>query len=382
MGKNIHHSISYWEKEHWYRPYDLIIVGGGIVGLTSAIFCRKMCPEWRILIVERNAPPLGASTKNAGFACFGSATEILNDLEHSDESSVVESIAMRWSGLKLLLSLIDAGSMDYYNFGGSEIFSTQDEYAHCEGKADYLNEIFARATGQSRILQSRRQDFSDRFYHRILFNPYESQLNPVLMVKALMSKARSMGVEIQSGYSIHNISGSPGAFKVDNDSGLALNSRKVLLATNAFTRRLIPDLDIVPARNQVLVTQPIDHLPIRGCYHYNGGYVYFRNIGSRILLGGGRNVDLTAEETDEFGSNEKVYQYLKSFLDDLLPNLSPLQIEYQWSGIITTSDNKRPVLKEIEPGLFVAARLGGMGVAIGSLVGKRAAEMVSARPNI
>ena len=56
-----------------------------------------------------------------------------------------------------------------------------------------------------------------------------------------------------------------------------------------------------PARAQVLITKPIKNLQIKGTFHLDKGYYYFRNIDNRILFGGGRNLDFKTEETSEFG---------------------------------------------------------------------------------
>lgn len=68
--------LSYWEKVNFYRP-DIIIVGSGIVGLTAAIAIKKQQPNISVTILERGFLPSGASTKNAGFACFGSISELI-----------------------------------------------------------------------------------------------------------------------------------------------------------------------------------------------------------------------------------------------------------------------------------------------------------------
>ena len=74
-------NLSYWEYTSWFSNIDYAIVGSGIVGLCCALRLRERFPDAKILILERGALPQGASTKNAGFACFGSISEILDDLK-------------------------------------------------------------------------------------------------------------------------------------------------------------------------------------------------------------------------------------------------------------------------------------------------------------
>ena len=69
-------NLSYWEYRSFLEEADAVVVGGGLVGLTAAIYLRQHRPQARVLVLERDVLPNGASTKNAGFACFGSVSEL------------------------------------------------------------------------------------------------------------------------------------------------------------------------------------------------------------------------------------------------------------------------------------------------------------------
>ena len=87
--------LSYWEKKSWFTNIDFCIVGSGIVGLSCALELKKMYPQSKVLVLERGILPQGASTKNAGFACFGSMSEILSDLKHHTEKEVFDLVKQR-----------------------------------------------------------------------------------------------------------------------------------------------------------------------------------------------------------------------------------------------------------------------------------------------
>ena len=74
-------NLSYWEQKTWLNNIDYAVVGSGIVGLSTALHLKIKQPNAKIIILEKGLFPQGASTKNAGFACFGSLSEILKDLE-------------------------------------------------------------------------------------------------------------------------------------------------------------------------------------------------------------------------------------------------------------------------------------------------------------
>ena len=94
--------LSYWERDTWLGKVDYCIVGSGITGLTCALELRERHPGARIRVLEKGVFPQGASTKNAGFACFGSLTEILSDLQTHTGEEVVQLVADRWSGIRRL----------------------------------------------------------------------------------------------------------------------------------------------------------------------------------------------------------------------------------------------------------------------------------------
>jgi glycine/D-amino acid oxidase-like deaminating enzyme len=91
-------------------------------------------------------------------------------------------------------------------------------------------------------------------------------------------------------------------------------------------------------------------------------------------LGGGRNLDFEGETTEEQGLNPKIQDELERLLKEMiLPGYTP-EIEHRWSGIMGVGSEKKPIIKWVGKNILVAVRMGGMGIAIGSLVGEQAAR--------
>jgi glycine/D-amino acid oxidase-like deaminating enzyme len=132
---------------------------------------------------------------------------------------------------------------------------------------------------------------------------------------------------------------------------------------------------VKPARAQVIVTTPIHDLKIKGTFHYQQGYYYFRNIDGRILLGGGRNMDFEGETTTEMVTTEKIIDSLKELMSQVILPGTNYSIEYEWSGIMGIGDTKAPIVEKLDERIAVGVRMGGMGVAIGSLIGKELSQL-------
>ena len=106
------------------------------------------------------------------------------------------------------------------------------------------------------------------------------------------------------------------------------------------------------------------------------GYYYFRNVENRILFGGARNLDFAGETTTEFGLNNAIQERLDQLLKEMvLPDI-PFEIDRRWSGIMGVGQQKRPIVKQLSDDVFCGVRLGGMGIAIGSLIGKSLAGLL------
>ena len=125
-----------------------------------------------------------------------------------------------------------------------------------------------------------------------------------------------------------------------------------------------------------MITKPIKNLKVKGNFHLDEGYYYFRNINNRILFGGGRNLDFDTEETSVFGLTNLVQNALERMLKEIIiPNTS-FEIDQRWSGIMGIGEQKRPIVKQVSENVYCGIRLGGMGIAIGSIIGKDLADLV------
>ena len=127
----------------------------------------------------------------------------------------------------------------------------------------------------------------------------------------------------------------------------------------------------------MLITKPIEGLKLKGCFHMDQGYYYFRNVDSRVLFGGGRNLDFKGEETFEMVPSENIQKELRHILKTkILPN-QDFEIEKTWAGIMGVGTTISTHIKELKEGLFCAVRMGGMGIALGANVGEEVARLAS-----
>ncbi len=369
-------NLSYWEIKSWFTNIDYTIVGSGIVGIHTALRLHDRFPNSRILILEKGVLPEGASTKNAGFACFGSLSEIIDDLKTHTEQEVIELVQKRWNGFQLLRKRLGDEVIQYKPFGGYELFLKNDEstYNECLQKLPFINDIL-KPIFKSEIFEKTIDRFGfNNIHEHSIFNPFEGQIDSGNMMQALLKEAHSKGILVLNNQNVTSFQDN------ENSVHIAINNfsfvtKKLLFATNGFAGALTNN-EVKPARSQVLITEPIKKLEIKGTFHVDKGYYYFRNINDRILFGGGRNLDFEGENTSQFGQTEIIQNKLEQMLKEIiLPNYE-YKIAYRWSGIMGLGTHKKPIVKQLSNNVYCGVRLGGMGVAIGSLVGQELADLI------
>lgn len=382
---NTPHTLSFWERESFFKNIDVAIIGSGIVGLNAALTLKEKAPSVNVAVFERGALPEGASTRNAGFACFGSITELMDDLENHSEESVFALVEKRYRGLHRLRQRVGDKNLCFEELGGYETFRNNESMVleKCTDRLSYFNKNIQTIIGRANIYQISKPDFGfQNTLSTLIHNTAEGQIDTGRMMTSLLKLCRDKNIRIFNGLKINELNDLNtsdrvnGGVIMNTEEGWEIKAQKVIVATNGFARRLLPHLDVMPARNQVIITKPIKGLTVKGCFHYDKGYYYFRNVGDRILLGGGRNLDFHTEMTDVFGTTDLIQNALINLLKSTILPQQAFEIDTQWSGILGIGQQKKPIIEHISPNIVVAVRMGGMGVAIGSLVGEEAAALV------
>lgn len=374
--------ISYWEQKSFLK-YDYIIIGAGIVGLSAAIELKTKYPRKSILLLERGFMSSGASSRNAGFACMGSTTELLSDLRTSNEKEVLDLFAARKQGLTILRDRLGDKHIGYQTNGSYELLNKENE--SCIEQLPYLNKLLSNCCDGNafEIANQYIKVFGFNKLHTtaLIKNTQEGEIDTGKMLRALINMAISLSIEIKTGADVHRFEEEENRLIVyvnDNINNFQwpLTCTKLFLCTNAFTEQLLPINKIQPGRGQVLITKPIANLPFKGIFHFDDGYYYFRVIDNRILLGGGRNLDFATETTTQIGINEKIQAHLEHLLQHIILPNTPFVIAHKWSGIMAFGNDKKPVVKQFTDRVFGAFRMGGMGVALGSLSAKNLVALI------
>ncbi len=368
--------LSYWERQTWFQQVDFCVIGSGIVGLNCALALRQKHPKAKILVLERGQLPQGASTKNAGFACYGSVSELLVDLEHHTEDEVFNLVNQRYKGLQLLRDTLGDKAIDYQQYGGYEVFLNRDQkrFEACDQQMKRLNELL-HPIFKTDVFHLKPNNFNLKScLPQLIQHQLEGQIDTGKMMQQLLQKVQSEGILVLNSAQVLSVSAEVSSVKIQLPN-IEFTAQHTFVATNAFAKDLL-DVKVTPARNQVLITQPIHNLQLKGCFHLDEGYLYFRNIHNRILLGGARNLAPETETTTDFKLTNQIQTALETLLNKVILPDQDVEIAQRWSGILGVGQQKKPIVKSVSNNLHCAVRLGGMGIAIGSQVGRDLAHLI------
>lgn len=358
---------------------DFIVIGAGLIGLQLALQLKRRARRARVMVLERGGLPIGASTRNAGFACFGSLTEILADMRSMGRDAALALVAQRQRGLSLLRELLGEEAIGYEAAGGYELILRGQEQVL--GEVDEMNRLLQPLFGASvfRVMPepASKAGFGEPV-HAVIANPFEGQLHSGLAMRALRARAAVEDVEIINGVEVRALQEAASGVHVETANGICFQAGQVAVCTNAAIPRLVPGLAIEPARGQVLLTAPIPELAWRGAYHMDEGYYYFRNVGQRVLLGGARHLAVETERSFDLATTENVQQALEQVLREIILPRQEVSIAMRWAGTMGFSPDKQPVVTRVGQRRVAAFGCNGMGVALSPVVAQAAADLLLA----
>jgi gamma-glutamylputrescine oxidase len=366
--------FSFWQQDVFFRPADIVIAGGGFMGLWSAYELKKQHPKLTITVLEKDSIPGGASVRNAGFACFGSPGELLADGINIGEEAMWKIVEMRYKGIRKIREILRDEVIDYDACGGYECFNDPKLFQQVADKLPWLNKGMQGITGKDAIFSIVNDGITAlgmQHFKYMIANRLEGGLHSGKAIQALLQKLSAMDVRVLYGADVSSWqnTGTTSKIEIGGAYHTTIQANKFLITTNASAPQLTHTMPVYSARGQVLVTQPIQGLQLRGTFHYDEGFYYWRNVGNRILLGGARNQAFEAENTGDIKISHTIQTALETFLHQhiRLPS-EEIRIDHRWAGIMGFTQNKQPVIQAIGPGVWAAIACNGMGVALTPLM--------------
>jgi gamma-glutamylputrescine oxidase len=358
--------LSFWEKDIFTPKYDFLIIGAGFTGLWMAYFLKQKNSNLKIAIIEKGVLPSGASTKNAGFACFGSPSELLENVKQIGWDKTLEMTQKRFEGIKLIERHFGK-LINYNDCGASELFLDETLFQQANQELKELNHQLSGITSDNSHFKIDSEIIEKSGFEGFKFaisNEKEAAIHSGKLFHELYKDLISKNVNFFFGTTAEIIEENPNDCLITTNTLGKISTNHTIVCANAFSNKLLPSFQISPGRGQVLITKPIKNLRFNKTFHYDKGFYYFRNVGDRILIGGGRNLNFEQENTLLMGETKEVIEQLKKHLKEhILPNQA-FEIDYTWSGIMAFNEQGSPYSEIISPKISINAGMNGMGVAL------------------
>jgi glycine/D-amino acid oxidase-like deaminating enzyme len=348
---------------------DVAIVGGGLTGIGAAYALRDSGAD--VVLVEERTLASGASGRNAGFVLAGPARPFGRACEQLGFEEAWAVWRLTVENNRLMADLVDEYTIEcgFLRRGSMSLAGLDEEML------ELLDTVRCLAEVGVDVCVVDRNDLPrpfDRLYEGGVYYPGNAELNPAKFVRAVASVARNRVrifeqtpvLEIRLGER-HTLLTPEGE----------VQARAVILATNGYTSRLLPNAPIAPIRGQVVGTSPVARVIVPFPMYANFGYQYWRQtIDGRLVVGGWRDLD----KASEVGTEEVLHHDIHAALDEFCHAVAGADavVEYRWSGVMGFTPDALPLVGPI-PGvdrMYMAAGYSGHGVSMAFTCGGRVAS--------
>jgi sarcosine oxidase subunit beta len=352
---------------------DVIVIGGGIMGTTTAFFLRRRNPACSVILLERGLTGQQASGVNFGgvrrqgraLPQLAMANRSLNTWQHSKEL-LGEDIEFLPSGhTRVCYHAHDADTFDRYA-ADARAYGLNLDVLH--GKAMFD-----------------RFPFLGREVLAASISPLDGHANPRLAAPAFGRAAARMGAQVVENTEIVHVEKDGDGFRVETVAGVVYRAAQLVICAGAWASRLTEQFgEPVPLRAsgpQMSVTEPVPYvfkssMGVFTSVKQEG--IYFRQIPrGNIIIGGGPPgpADALTRRASVLPINT-VRQIAQ--LRRLVPAMAPLHVIRVWSGVEGYLPDGEPVIgrSSTTDGLFYAFGFSGSGFQIGPGVGETLAELI------
>lgn len=348
---------------------DVAIVGGGLTGIGAAWALRES--GLRVALLEERTLGSGASGRNGGFVLAGPAmvfSDAVATLGPEDATALWQFTAGNNREMAAIVRrhAIDCGFLRRGSMSLAISREEMDLLVRCH------DALASRGISTALAAAADLPVPFDRMYAGGLYYPGNGEMNSGEFV-------RGVGAVLAEAISLHERTPVRGMSRRDgwelHTDGGVIRADAVVLATNAYTNRLLPEVPIAPTRGQVLATTPLPRVIVPFPLYANYGYQYWRQtVDGRLVVGGWRDEDIEGE----VGMQERHHDLIQQRLLDFARTIagSEVAVEYRWSGIMGFTPDGFPLVGQVpgRPGLFMSCGYSGHGVSMAFTCGGLAAR--------
>jgi gamma-glutamylputrescine oxidase len=332
---------------------DILVIGGGIAGISLMHHLAKR--RFSAVLVEAQHIAFGASGRNAGFLlagvadCYSEAVRIFGREKAREVWHITDENHDR------MVEAVAGTAVGHRRLGSATFASGEEERARLDESAQLL-----RDDGFQALWDGTR-----------LVNPRDGEINPALLVGALAGRLKEGA--IREGVEVTGVV--PAGAEVSVRAGeYECRAGVVILATNGYTSRLLPQVKIQPIRAQMLASAPLSKSFVDMPTYSHFGYRYWRQLVSgELLIGGWRDTSMESE----VGFDDQPTDQIQEHLDRKLAEMSPgAEVTNRWAGIMGFTETGLPLAGPVEGmrNVYTCAGFNGHGMGFAFMTAKALVE--------
>lgn len=344
---------------------EVAVVGGGVTGVTLAHTLAERGASVAVLDAGRIAG--SASGRNAGFLLAAPAEpyrELIALWGREGARAFLHTGRRTHQRVRELVQQLGI-DCDYRTSGSLRLARTEEE---AEDQRASLGDLHADGFKmlETRVAGAVPSGAEDHF-RAAFVTAEDGEFDPVRFLHGVAAGAIARGARMYENSPVVGARWNAGLWETRTAHG-QVRSRIVVLATNAFTSRLVPSLAplIAPRRGQMLATAPLDREVATRPTYAHWGYQYWRQLPDRrLLIGGWRDLDPDGDPGFDDTPSDPIQNAIENGLKALVPEGAV--IEHRWAGTMGFARDGRPLVGWLDPEHHVAICAGytghGMGMA-------------------
>ncbi|AZN66948.1 FAD-binding oxidoreductase [Acinetobacter haemolyticus] len=371
---------------------DVVIIGGGFTGLSTAYHIRKADSSASVAVLEGECVAYGASGRTSGWVVPVPVLDPTTAKVLYGKERLTELQNFAWDGLDYVQDLIKRENMDsdfempgvtFTTFRGHERRLEQfTKYWHDQPRS--RDSVFLDRAAVSEALNSDAFSGGCRM-------PHSGQVNPVKHSRELKRIAESAGAQIFEQTPVFDIEDKESFFILKTPEG-EVRAKHIVLGTNGFTHLLPPELGLKRAQLPMfvyqLITEPLTDADWKAL-GWKQGQFYDKTtycpptcrttIDGRlqfnlcdVYVGKGRSMD-EAQKVQFYDAAERMYK-------KIFPAFQKLKVAQRWSGACSIPFDVRSQVGTLHNGrISYAYGYSGAGVMMSQNYGRVLADLALQR---
>lgn len=378
-------STSFWlDRSDRTSPkaFDVVIVGAGISGISTAFWLEQEDPSLKIAIVEKSRLGAGATGRNAGFITCGSVEHFNRLIGKHGLEEAVEIWKFSETNLRLLEEHIIQGQGEDLQFekkGSYSLAAQESEYNELKSVAETMEKlkIPIRVYEEAELMKTVG---TKGFVGGIRYLD-DASVHPVRLLERMASKLKS--TQLIEGVEVHGYeSRGDGTRIVKTDNG-DIETSMIVYALNGYSPVAHPYFadKIYPTRGQILMMEKVPRFMDGPCYA-NFYLDYFRQLPSgELLIGGFRQLEKTTEVGYSDHITDVIQNALHEFVKTHLPQFEGKKVSHRWGGVMGFSKDGQPLVGSLpdDNQVFFLGGYTGHGIGLAFHTAKATVDMIFGR---